>query len=71
MKREPVSSSAITSIGYDADARKLEIEYAGGRVWHYHDVSPDNHQALMDAPSHGAHLNAFIKGVFRHTKGEA
>jgi hypothetical protein len=71
VKRVPVSSSAVKSVGYDAERQILEIEYSGGRVYHYHDVSPEDHQAMMDAPSHGAHLNSNVKGVFRHTKGSA
>ena len=35
MKREPVSSSTIASIGYDPDSQTLEIQFLNGSVYLY------------------------------------
>ncbi len=35
MKREPVESSMIASIGYDANAETLEVEFNAGGLYQY------------------------------------
>jgi hypothetical protein len=40
MDRTPVSSSNLSSVGYDPDEQILEIEFNGGRVYQYYDVPP-------------------------------
>lgn len=62
MKRVPVESSNIASIGHDPATNTLEVEFKGGGVYTYHDVDADKHAALMKADSVGGHLNAHIKG---------
>jgi KTSC domain len=74
----PVKSSNIHAIGYDEGARRLSVQFKrgaeGGDTYHYHDVPPDAHAALMAAQpptdSHGKHFAANIKGKFKHTKAE-
>jgi len=56
MTREPVSSNAVVSIGYDEDTNTLEVEYRHGHVYQYAHVSPDEHEALINAPSIGRAL---------------
>lgn len=56
MDREPVESEALRSVGYDPDARILEIEFANGEVYRYHDVPIDLHLELMQASSHGEYF---------------
>lgn len=62
MKREPVESSNIRSIGHDPVTKTLEVEFLNGNVYQYHDVDADKHSALMKADSVGGHFNAHIKG---------
>ncbi|WP_309103758.1 KTSC domain-containing protein [Microbacterium sp.] len=57
MRREPVESSAIASIGYAPEMAVLEIEFVGGGQYRYFAVPPSIHRALMDADSVG---QAFI-----------
>lgn len=64
----PVSSSNIQSIGYDAEAEELYVEFLNGSTYKYTGVPTDVHQALMTAPSHGQYLNANIKGVYDYSK---
>ncbi|RYE18730.1 MAG: KTSC domain-containing protein, partial [Sphingobacteriales bacterium] len=41
MKRQPVDSSALQSIGYDAEKQTLELEFRdNGGVWQYFELSP-------------------------------
>lgn len=65
----PVKSSACSSIGYDAAARELHVQYGNGAPAIYADVSPEKHAALMAAPSIGKHLHAHIKGTHAHRRG--
>lgn len=68
MNRQPVTSSNIASIGYDADSQTLEIEFLNGGVYQYFDVPQHVHQELMNASSHGQYLAQNIKGVYRFSK---
>lgn len=52
MERAPVESSQIRSIGYDAGARKLHVEFIGfggkpGSVYEYTNVEPETHAQLI------------------------
>jgi hypothetical protein len=62
VKRQPVDSEAITSIGYDAERRELEIEFADtGDIYLYFDVPAEEYQAFMAAGSKGTYLNQVFK----------
>jgi hypothetical protein len=66
MDRTPVSSSNLSSVGYDQENRVLEIEFNGGRVYQYSDVPPRIHQELMNASSHGTYFNKNIEDNYRY-----
>ena len=68
MDRTPVSSSNISSIGYDSGTDTLEIEFLNGSVYQYFDVSKQIYEELMAASSHGQYLAANIKGVYRYAR---
>jgi KTSC domain len=62
MKRRPVNSSCIASIGYDPRRRELEIEFLqDGEVYRYFDVPLEEHAAFMAAESKGIYLNEVLK----------
>lgn len=61
MRRVPVTSRAVASVGYDASTNELEIEYAGGDVYRYSMVPPSVHRALLADRSVGAFVNREIK----------
>lgn len=62
MKRKPVHSSSVASIGYDSDKRELDIEFRdSGEVYRYIDVSPKEHAEFMAADSKGTYLNSVFK----------
>ena len=65
MRRRSVDSSAVVSVGYDAPARVLEVEYAGGAVYRYLDVPSRVHEQLLRAESVGGYVNRRVKPYHR------
>lgn len=56
MKRTPVKSSAIVSVGYDPEEKRLHVEFNGGNVYEcVSPVEPEEHEQLMSADSIGRH----------------
>ena len=68
MNRVPVSSSNLASVGYDLETLTLEVEFLNGGVYQYFDVPPHEHEALMQAPSHGKYFSANIRNDYRYTR---
>jgi hypothetical protein len=65
MDRQPVESTAIASIGYDASTGTLEIEFAnGGPVWQYSDFPEYMWNEFQYAESHGSFFHSQIKNHF-------
>ena len=64
MRRAPVSSSSIASVGFDVALATLEIEFVSGAVYRYFAVPAAVHFHLMGAASKGAFLNRFVRDVF-------
>lgn len=61
MNRTPVSSSNLRSVGYDAEARTLEVEFLNGGLYRYSGVPSSVHLGLMSASSHGAYFDRYVK----------
>jgi len=61
MRREPVESDALLSVGYDPDRRILEIEFNSGKIYRYFDVPEEIYAGLMTAVSHGAFFADHIR----------
>ena len=68
MIRQPVSSSNLSSIGYDSESHTLEIEFHSGGVYQYFDVPQSVYDALMSAPSHGSFFHRNVRDKYRYTK---
>ncbi len=69
MKRQPVQSSSIASVGYDASTRTLHVEFAAsGHTYEYQDVDPETHETLLSAASIGAHFGKHIRPNFEGKK---
>jgi len=62
MNREPVTSSNITSIGYDADKSILEIEFNTGKIYQYEPVTAEGHLEFMKSDSIGSFFHKHIRG---------
>ncbi len=61
MKRQPVESSNLKSIGFDEKSSTLEVEFHSGKVYSYCPVSKGMHEELMAADSIGSHFAKAIK----------
>jgi len=68
MEREPVSSSGIAAIGYDAGARLLEVEFVHGGIYQYLRVPTRRYRALMHAKSIGNYFVRHIRNAFTARK---
>ena len=68
MNRTPVTSTDITSIGYDPQTRTLEIEFRTGAVYRYTEVPPEEHAGLMASPSKGNYHAIHIRGIYDYRK---
>lgn len=60
MKRIPVKSSNIKSIGYAKDLNILEIEFTNGNIYDYSGVKENEFNSLMEAKSKGKFFHSFI-----------
>jgi XTP/dITP diphosphohydrolase len=70
MKRTPVDSSDVVSIGYDPKDRILEVEFREGRIYRYLEVPQDIYDHFLKADSHGGYFNSYINGYFRYRRVE-
>ena len=68
MRRVPVESSMLSSIGYDPVTETLEVEFVSGEVCQYFGVSKETHERLMKADSKGGFMNGAIMGAFRYDR---
>ncbi|HVG08047.1 MAG TPA: KTSC domain-containing protein [Thermoanaerobaculia bacterium] len=68
MRRSLVSSSAISSVGYDPKAKVLELEFSSGGVYDYYEVPRKVYTALMSAESKGRFVSEQIRGQYRSEK---
>ena len=64
MHRDPVDSSSLSSMGYDARRHLLEVEFRNGGIYRYLEVPETEYQALRHADSVGRHLNHEIKPFY-------
>jgi len=69
MKRQPVSSSLVESLGYDPEREILEVELENGRVYQYQDVPESTYSGLLKADSIGRYFNRHIRDL-SHTRIE-
>lgn len=67
IRRTPITSSWLTSIGYDAESETLAIEFQNERVYHYPGVPVAVYDLIMGAPSFGKAYNEYVKGRYTGT----
>ena len=68
MDRVPVSSSNISTVGYDANSSTLEIGFHHGGVYQYFGVPQGEYDALLNAASKGIYFNAYIRDRYPTVK---
>jgi hypothetical protein len=65
IKRVPVESTALASVGYSKRLRALEIEFRNGAIYRYLDVGPDVYEALIRAQSKARFYDENIRHKYR------
>jgi hypothetical protein len=68
MIRQPVVSSDLRAVGYDAARRILEVEFHSGGIYQYFGVPSSVYSGLLQAGSKGRYLHTFIKGRYTYQK---
>lgn len=61
LPRQPVKSSDLVSVGYDAKTQTLEVEFKSGTVYQYYGVPAEVYEGLMRSTSHGHYLYQYVK----------
>lgn len=61
MKRKPVESTVLRSVGYDPDRKILEVQFASDDVYRYYVVPGRVYTELMVSESPGRYFNAKIR----------
>ena len=68
MERTSVSSSNLSSVGYDPESLTLEIEFNNGGIYQYYDVQDHIYSEFMGADSLGSYFHHNIKNVYSCVK---
>ena len=68
MRRKPVDSSTMRSVGYEAKSRILEIEFDSGAVYQYIGVPTRTHRELLTAESKGRYFNSEIRDSYPYVQ---
>lgn len=68
MQRTHVSSSNLSSVGYDSVSQTLEIEFLSGGVYQYLNVLASTYHGLMSAASKGSYFATWIKDRFSYRR---
>jgi len=68
MQRNPVESSNIASIGYDASSETLEVEFLNSGVYQYYNVPEHVYTRFTEAPSKGQFFHANIKNAYPYSR---
>jgi len=69
VRRLPIDSTSIVSMGYDEARRLLDIEFLSGDVYRYFEVPAWEYENFLGAPSKGTYLNQEFKAAgYRYEK---
>jgi hypothetical protein len=71
IERQPVVSSDIASIGYDAASETLEIEFKATGLYRYFSVPKTVAEDFQRTPSPGKFFCQHIKGKYAWEKGSS
>lgn len=70
MQMQPVKSSNLAEVGYDADRSVLGVRFLNNpRLYEYAGVPAEEYGAMLAAESVGSHFARNIKGKFDLVKG--
>ena len=72
MNRIPVTSSNLASVGYNTDAKILQVEFKSGKKYIYYNVPEWIYQELIDPDSllykgsKGTFFSEVVKGKYKY-----
>lgn len=69
--RQPVVSSDIASVGYDAATQTLDIEFKATGVYRYFSVPREVYEGLLQTPSPGRYFRQHVLGRYAWEKRSA
>ena len=61
VRRVPVESTSVKSVGYDPDTGTMEVEFVSGAVYEYLGVPPKVHRELVGAESIGGYFTQYVR----------
>jgi KTSC domain len=62
---QSLNSTALSSAAYDDESMELEITFASGRTYTFHEVPKNVYDSLVSASSPGSYYNSEIKGIYQ------
>src|SRR3982074_1514061 len=65
IKRVPVESTALATVGYSKRLRALEIEFRNGAIYRYLEVTPDVYDALLQGRAKARYYDENIRHKYR------
>lgn len=65
MEMIPVSSSAITAIGYDAETMRMRVRFTQGHAYDFCRVPAEIFQAFLNSYSKGGFYNDHIRDRYQ------
>ncbi len=65
---QPVSSSNIAAVGYDAENQTVHVQFLNGSTYAYKGVPEHEFENLRTAPSVGSYLNRNFKNVYPYER---
>lgn len=71
IKREPVTSTNVASVGYSRHLRALEIEFTRGAIYRFLEVPSNVYRRLIAAQSKGRFIAENIRGKYRFIRVRA
>jgi hypothetical protein len=66
----PVQSGHLDAVHYDSMGKRLTVRFQNGAEYHVHNVSPEDYQDFMSAPSPGQHYHSVLKKNFKITRAK-
>ncbi len=63
-----VSSSNVSTVGYNAGTNTLEVIFHSGAVYHYFGVDEDVYESFLAAASKGKFVHYVLKGAYAYER---
>ncbi len=65
---QPVSSSNIAAVGYDAESQTVYVQFLNGSTYAYKGVPAHEFENLRTAASVGSYLNRNFKNIYPYER---